>query len=254
MAAGRSPTGPYPQTRLWFLAIVLSLTTAPGAAVASGFQQFAGWEGDSRGEGYGFAAAALPLPLSRHLSIPLSASGSFLYYDYDSSAAHVIVRSPGTSLMTGLRLAGSRGSASVQGGGEIRWDRRLVDGPGGWVAMRQVVGPVVQTYDDLGLGRRWYASGFGVYVGAAKYLIGRVAIRDQITNLDWKRGTSFFLGAEGGRQGNEHSDALQGGGFAEWNLVARRMSLALHAGYKESWSPGYAHQRGSYFAFSFGRF
>jgi hypothetical protein len=48
------------------------------------------------------------------------------------------------------------------------------------------------------------------------------------------------------RQGNDESDAIQGGGFVEWSFVPQRLSLGLHAGYKESWSPGEAHRRGGY--------
>jgi cellulose biosynthesis protein BcsS len=235
-------------------AVAMFLLGIPAAAFADGLQQFAGWEGDTRGQGYGFVGVGAPLTLGRHVAIPLSTSASFLYYDYDSSAANVAVRSPGVSVMSGVRLSASHGSVSLLGGGELRWERRSVSTLDNSVVERQVPGAVLQTYDDLDLGRRFYLSGFGVYVGAARYLIGRGAIRYQLTNVDGRRGTSFFVGAEGVRQGNEQSDAFEAGGFAEWHLAAQRISVAVHSGYKESWSPGYAHERGSYAAVSYYRF
>jgi hypothetical protein len=76
-------------------------------------------------------------------------------------------------------------------------------------------------------------------------------MRRQMTNLNWKGPTSFFMGLEAIGQGNDESEAVQGGWFAEWNLVPRRVSLALHAGYKERWSPGESHRRGSYLGLAF---
>jgi cellulose biosynthesis protein BcsS len=225
-----------------------------GASAASGLQQFVGWEGDTRGQGYGFVGTSASLSFGRHVAFPVSASASFLYYGYDSAATSVLVRSPGASLMTGVRVAGARESATLLMGYEMRWEWREVGGSGGSMRSRQVLGGVVQTYDDLSLGRRWYLSGFGVYVGGAEYLIGRGAIRCQLTNLDWKASRSFFMGMEAVRQGNDNSDGLQVGGFVEWNLAPKRITLGLHSGYKESWSPGYPHQPGGYFGVSFYRF
>jgi len=43
---------------------------------------------------------------------------------------------------------------------------------------------------------------------------------------------------------------VQAGGFGEWNFVRARLSCGLHAGYKESWSPGGPVERGAYFGTS----
>ena len=55
-----------------------------------------------------------------------------------------------------------------------------------------------------------------------------------------------FVGPEVTGQGNDETRAVQGGGFAEWSFVPQRVSLSLHGGYKESWSPGESRRRGAY--------
>lgn len=218
-----------------------------GAVVLEGF---AGWEGDSRQNGFGFVGVGTLFAAGRHLVVPIGVSASYLYYHYDSAGSDVSVRSPGTSVMTGIRVTGPRGSISAMGGGEGRWEYRALGESDGAPRVRTTSGVVLQTYGDLALTRRWQASEFGVYVGAAKYSVGRAALRCQVTNLDWKNRTTYFVGLEGVRQGNAVSDAFQAGGLAEWNLVPWQLSLGLHSGYKESWSPGQIHQHGYYFGTS----
>jgi cellulose biosynthesis protein BcsS len=230
------------------LALLIAFALFPATPLRAGvLEGFAGLEGDSRQDGYGFAGIGVLIPAGRYLNVPLTTSVSYLFYNYDSTGTKISVRSPGTSLMTGIRVRIPRGSISAMAGGEMRRDYRDTNNPGIPQSERTTFGFVVQTYDDLALARRWQASGFGVYVGAAKYVVGRAAMRYQVTNIDWKRPTSVFVGVEGVRQGNDLSDALQAGGFAEWNLVRQQLSVSLHSGYKESWSPGQIHQGGRYF-------
>jgi cellulose biosynthesis protein BcsS len=213
-------------------------------------ESIAGWEGDSRDNGYGFAEAGTHLAITSHVMIPIGVSISYLYYHYDSAGVDIAVRSPGASLMTGLRVAGPRGSISAMGGGELRWEHRDTETPGTVQRTRTTSGVVLQTYGDLALARRIQASEFAVYVGTGRYLLGRGTLRFQVTNADWKRPTTFYLGVEGGGQGNAESQGFQGGGLAEWILVPRQVSLGLHSGYKESWSPGWPHERGGYLGVS----
>jgi len=225
----------------------------PGISHAAGIDLFGGWEGDSRSQGYGYLGLGSSVRAASHVFIPFGVTTSYLYYHYGSNGTDIVVRSPGMSLMSGLRLAGPRGSLSVMAGGEVRREYREPHIPGAVVGDPTTTGAVVQSYADLGLTRQWQASEFSVFVGAARYAVGRLALRRQVTNLDWGKKTTFFLGAETVRQGNADSDVLQVGGFAEWNLVPWRMSVGLHTGYKDSWSPGQPHTTGAYFGTSFYR-
>jgi len=226
-----------------FAAGFATVARAAGPAV----EALGGWEGDSRAQGYGFAGAGILIPSGAKLVVPLRALGSYLYYDLNSSGTTTKVTSPGVTVMAGIRLAGTRGNFTLLGGGEVRQERRSVEAAGGTVENRRTSGVVLQIDGDTAFGRRWRGYLFSNYGGASSYLYGRTAMRYQVTNIDWKGTRSFFLGLEGVRQGNNESDAVQGGGFAEWNFVAQRISLVLRSGYKESWSPGEEHLRGSYF-------
>jgi hypothetical protein len=232
------------------LATLATLGIAARAAEAGPFELITGWEGDSHVQGYGFVSVRALIPAGAHLTVPLGASGSFLYYTYDSSGASIRVRSPGVSLLTGLRVAGSDGSVSVLGGGEIRRERRETGDPTLSTREETNGGFIVQAEADLALARRWRALALANYAGAARYTYGRGAIRYQASNLDWQGPRSLFLGVEGVRQGNDESDAFQFGGFVECSLVPEHLSLALRSGYKESWSPGEVHRRGGYLGLS----
>jgi len=189
-------------------------------------------------------------PAGRHLIIPLATSASYLYYDYDSSGTRISVRSPGASLMSGVRVLFPRGSISAMAGGEMRQEHRNVDTFGAPQAEHTTLGVVLQSYENFALARRWQATGFGVYVGAARYFVGRADLRYQLSNIEWKMPLTYFAGVECVRQGNDASDAFQVGGVAEVNLVPSHLSLSVHSGYKESWSPGEIHQHGGYFGTS----
>ncbi|MEO7866639.1 MAG: cellulose biosynthesis protein BcsS [Candidatus Eisenbacteria bacterium] len=207
-----------------------------------------GWEGDTHQQGYGFLGLGALVPAGEQLTFPVRLTGSYLYYNYDSTGTSISVKSPGISLLAGARVLGSRGSASALVGGEARREHRESA-----TAPTRVATPVsfvVQADGDMVLARHWRAFLLGNYAGAAKYLFGRGAVQYQVSNLDWKQPTSLFVGAELVRQGNNDSDAAQGGVFLEWNFLPQRVSVGLHGGYKESWSPGQTHRSGGYIAMS----
>ena len=235
------------------VSIGLATVVLPAGADAgtTAVEGIAGWEGDSHGQGYGFAGVGWLFPASPKLDVPLRAFGSYLYYDFESAGTITGVDSRGLTLMTGIRVPGTAGNFTLLGGGEVRREHRTTDSGAGAVEDSTVSGIVLQADGDLSFSRRWRGFLFANYGGASSYLYGRSAMRCQVTNLDWKGSTSFFLGLEIIGQGNDESEAVQGGGFAEWNLVPRHVAVALRSGYKESWSPGESHRRGGYLGLSF---
>jgi len=234
--------------RLFLVLISLAAASWPAEilAGATGVEGIAGWEGDSHGQGYGFAGIGWLVPAGPRLVVPLRAFGSYLYYDFESSGAVTKVRSPGLTMMAGIRFPGTRGNLTLLGGGEARREHRTIDTGTGTAEDQTTSGIVLQADGDRAFNPRWRGYLFINYGGASRYLYSRTAMRRQVTNLDWKRPTGFFLGLELIGQGNDETRAAQGGGFAEWNLVRQSVSLALHGGYKESWSPGENDRRGGY--------
>jgi len=212
------------------------------------FEGIAGWEGDSFAQGYGFVALGASLPLGSRWSLPVRLQGSYLYYDFQEPAETTKVRSPGAGVLAGFRLGGARGSATLFAGGEVRRERRD-PGSGAGVSTSTESGGVLQAEGNLVLNPRWQGSLLANYATSTRYVWTHVSLRVQLANLDWQGPVSPFLGIEGGRQGNDESDAWQAGAFAEWSLVPSRISLSLHGGYKETWSPGTGHRRGAYLGF-----
>ncbi len=227
--------------RLFLVLIALAAASWPTEILAgtTALEGIAGWEGDSHGQGYGFAGIGWLVPAGPRLVVPLRAFGSYLYYDFESSGAVTRVRSPGVTMMAGIRFPGTRGNLTLMAGGETRQEHRTAEA-------QTISGIVLQADGDRAFNPRWRGYLFVNYGGASRYLYSRTAMRRQVSNLDWKRPTAFFLGLELIGQGNDETRAAQGGAFAEWNLVRQSASLALHGGYKESWSPGENYRRGGY--------
>jgi len=221
----------------------------PQAALAGGIplEGLGGWEADGLGQGYAFAGVGALATAGARVVIPARLQGSYLYYDFLEGAITTTVRSPGVTAMTGLRLTGSRGSLTILGGAEVRWERRNADTLAAPSLRRTSWGQVLQGEGDVALTRRWHILALANYAGAARYLFARASIRHQFTNKDWKGPRTLFAGMEGTRQGNDESDAWGAGGFFECALVPSRISLSARAGYKEVWSPDTLHRKSAYF-------
>ncbi len=206
-----------------------------------------GWEGDSFQQGYGFLAVGPLVRAGPDVSIPARLTGSYLYYDFISDGQTTKVRAPGLSGMTGLRLGGDAGSLTLLGGAEWRNERRELLGGSTPATTQGKWGGIAQVEGNLPLTQRWSAFLLGSYAGAARYLYGLGWLQAQLNNLEWRSGaTTLFAGLEGVRQGNNESSGAQGGAFLSLSLGGSGVSLRLHGGYKETWSPGTAHRRGGY--------
>jgi len=226
-------------------ALLLFAALASRAALAAGttYEGLVGWEADGFQQGYAYLAAGALVPAAPHLALPVRLQGSYLYYNFIEAADTTDVRSPGATGMAGVRFHSDRGSLTLLGGGEVRWERRVADTLGSVSVRRTVHGAVLQGEGDLGLTDRWHALGLANYGGATQYVFARGSLRYQCTNLDWKGPTTWFVGLEATRQGNDESDAWGAGTFLECALVRSRLSLSARGGYKEVWSPDSAHRK-----------
>lgn len=237
--------------RVLGLALLLECV-GPGVAGAGALEGLGGWEGDSFSQGYGFLGLGAVIPTRSSPSIMVRAQASYLYYDFESSGATTRVTSPGMMLIAGARWTRARGSLALAGGGEVRREHREPAAPATdtWDTPSGGVG---QLEADASITARWRVNLLANYAGAARYLFSRAALRWQATNLDWSQPTTMTYGLELTGQGNDESRGVQGGAVADLNLVPRRVSLAVHGGYKDTWSPGERHRRGAYFGLGFYR-
>jgi hypothetical protein len=95
-------------------------------------------------------------------------------------------------------------------------------------------GLIAQGEADLTLGRRLRPFLLVSYSGSSRYLYGRAVVRWQCSNLDWSGPATWFVGIESVGQGNPDTDAVQAGTAVECTIVPARLTLGLHAGYKNA--------------------
>jgi hypothetical protein len=237
----RVRSGPLAATAM----IVIAVLSASRCG-ASPVEGIAGWEGDGFDQGYGFATAGVSFQDGRTISIPLRISGSYLYYNFGEAGEVIRVSGPGTAGLIGIRSTRPWGTIAASSGGEIRWEKREHELPGGTGASVARVGVIAQLETELVWGRRLRPFLLANYSGSARYVYGRAGMRWQISNIDWRGPLTWSLGLEGVGQGNADTDAVQGGATVDCALVRSRISLSLRGGYKDSASSDGGRRHGAY--------
>jgi hypothetical protein len=183
---------------------------------------------------------------SERISLPIRITGNYLYYNYAEGGETIDVRGPGCAAMTGIRTTQAWGSAAALAGGEIRWERRDRSSASGASSVVARGSVVAQIEGDFAWGRRLHPFLLVNYSGSARYTYGRVGLRWQVSNLEWRDPLTWSLGLEGVGQGNSDTDALQVGGAVECVLVRSRISLSVRGGYKDSASSDGGRRGGGY--------
>lgn len=238
--------------RIWLRLLPAALlgllvgVTAFDQARAAVWEGIGGWDGDTHQQGYGFITIGPLVPVGHGLAVPIRVSASFLYYQFDSSGTSISVSSPGVSLLSGLRVGGHRATSDLLVGVELRRDHRTLNVAGSEATDETNAGVELMADADLDLATRWTSYLLLDYAGAARYWYGLGELRFQLTNLEWSRPNVWLVGAEAVREGNDESDALGAGGFLERAWVHSSLSIGLHAGYKDSGSPGEPRLTGGY--------
>jgi len=229
---------------LGMLAIIAVATLAISRCDASPVEAVAAWEGDGFDQGYGFAMAGISFRDGRTISIPLRVTGSYLYYNFGEAGEVIRVSGPGTAGLIGIRSTRPWGTVAALSGGEVRWEKREHEIPGGASVARG--GVIAQVEAEFAWSRRLRPFLLANYSGSARYVYGRAGLRWQISNLDWRGPLTWSLGVEGVGQGNGDTDAVQGGATVECALVHSRSTLSLRGGYKDSASSEGGRRHGGY--------
>jgi len=230
-----------------FLVVLVAVaSSAARADDAVLVEAIAGLEASGSDHGYGFVTAGIAPPISSGLRLPLRLTASYLRYTFMVGTATTAVEAPGVSLLAGLAFHGEQGGLVLYGGAELRREQRRLEGSPDPATVDLRLGAIGQLEANLALGRRLHAFALATYAGAARYTYAKLTLRGQLNNLDWQGPLTFFLGAEGTGQGNADTRAAQAGGSFEVGFVRAHLSLGVHAGVQETWSPGQPHTRGPY--------
>ena len=195
-----------------------------------------GYESDSQDTSYAFFGPSYNHPLSDNLSLTASVRVNHLQYEFEnSSGGRTEVEAPGISPGVGLRWGG-KNWVKVTTGLSIRQDHRTVRGRTG------VISDVEDTRVGLSLGadgwwnpsRRSNVHAMVHYGAVSQYVWSRLAAKHQISNFDWRKPVTLYLGAEGVAQGNEDIRSYQLGPLVDFTFGRSQLSLTLRAGYKHS--------------------
>jgi hypothetical protein len=203
-----------------------------------------GWEGDGLRQGYGYVAAGQRWPAQTPIAVIGRVQASYLYYRFPESAGITNVRSPGVTVALGPSMSGAAGSTSLLLGLDLRREER--DHAFG-TSRENEAAPEIQWEASPTLGPRMRSFALAQYSFANDYAYGRASLGRQISNFAWTGPVTTVLGLEAVGQGNRDSNAWQAGAYGECSLTRLKMSISVHAGYKDSGSAG-AERTRTYYA------
>lgn len=222
-------------------ALVLGLPAAPAQAQASDprdtpyWELIGGFEGDTHGTGYGFFGPSYNHPLSRTLAFTARVYANYLYYEFEDVDGTHDVRSPGISPAVGLRF-GEDNTVKVTAGLSVKRRREEVTSLQGLSTEDSETRVGASFGLDVNADPTDNTNLLGLlhYSTTDDYIWGRLGLKRQVSNMDWKGRHTLYLGVEGVGQGNEDIRSWQVGGLVELLFAPSRLSLQFRSGYKQS--------------------
>lgn len=212
-------------------------TSVPTETKPGYWEAIGGFEADTHGTGYGFLGPRYNHPISDSLALTARVYGTYLFYEFENDrGGTTTVRSPGFSPSVGLRFGRKARIHVAVGLSSKHEDREITDGAGRLLSDTSRWRTGVNLGGDLywDVTRRTNFQGIVSYGTEDEYLWTRAAVKRQVTNFDWKGGTTWGVGVEGIAQGNEDITSRQIGALAEVVFVPSRLSLMFRGGFKHS--------------------
>lgn len=192
---------------------------------------FAGGEIDTRGQGFSYLGVDLTQKVYEHLFIAGRLIPNFLTYRFHSGDELVRATSPGLYSVVGVKLSWGQTTFGLFGGTEYRYtnlspDVRHTEPRGSTLA------GLVQGEFDTWLPSRTNFNVFASFSGTDSFAYERARIKQQITNLDFKKPNTLNLGVEQFYGRNPDFRQVGIGPILEIYHIPRRISLAFRCGYK----------------------
>jgi hypothetical protein len=201
------------------------------AGHAAEVSMFAGGEIDGHGQGFSLLGIDVTQSINKTVAVAGRVMPNYLSYKYYSGDTLIKANSPGLSAVAGIKLFWGQTTLGVFGGAEFRNTDLNPDDKSASVRGNTSAG-LVQGELDSWLTTRTNVYVFASYTGTSNfsYEIGR--IKQQITNLDYKKAYTMFLGVEQfiGRNADFRGQGY--GGVVELFYIPQKISIALRGGYK----------------------
>jgi len=209
-----------------FLAIFLNPCSS-----AAEFSIFAGGEIDTRGQGFSYLGIDLTQKIYENISISGRVTPNYLTYKYRSGDHLIKAVSPGLYTVAGIKLSWGQTTLGLFGGTEYRHTNLHPDDKNADIRGTTFEG-LVQGEFDTWLPSRTNFNLFASYSGTDGFLYERGRIKQQITNLNFKKPNTINIGMEQFFGRNPDFRQVGVGPILEIYNIPNRISFALRSGYK----------------------
>ncbi len=195
-----------------------------------------GFEVDTHDSGYGFFGPMYVRPLRPNVAFVAGANASYMYYEYPSGSGHTNVRAPGVAARGGVKLGEKNYVALLAGPGFRRRHADVLDASGNKIESFSDTLVGLNLGGELWVDPTSHNNIFGLvdYNTRDHWTWSRLAFKEQISNRNWSRKFTHYVGAEVIGQGNQDIRSAQVGAFIELVHVPSTVSVMLRGGYKRS--------------------
>lgn len=214
------------------IVVVLSLA---GATRAAEIETIAGADWDTKAQGYQAVGAGVLSPLNDRWTVFGRLSASRVRYTYDAGSASLTGNILALGPSVGARYRIGTLNLGLASGIDIRHTRRTT--VAGGFEDRDETGASVQADLDLWFAKVYDLSVISSFASAGDFFWARGRLKRQVTNLDYARPISWFVGVESVGDGNSDFHSYQLGGVVECAYRPLSLSAAIKGGYK--YSTGY---------------
>jgi hypothetical protein len=192
---------------------------------------FAGGEFDGRGQGFSYLGVDVTQKIYQNISLSGRVIPNYLTYRFYSGGQLVRANSPGLYAVGGIKLSWDKTKLGVFGGTDYRHTELAPDIKNAKVRGETLAG-VVQGEFDSWLPSRTNVNIYSSFSGTDNFFYERGRIKQQITNLDFKRPYTISAGAEQfiGRNPDFHQEGA--GLMLEWYHICQKVSIAVRSGFK----------------------
>jgi hypothetical protein len=220
----------YPASMRAAVGSILLVLGSCAVSSAAEVSLFSGGEIDLRSQGFAYLGMDLSQKVQEHVWISGRLVSSFLTYKYFAGETSVRATAPGLSLLAGGKLRWGQTSVGLFGGVELRHTDLEPDVK---AALKgDTLGGIVHADVDSWLPSRTNLSAFASYSSTNDFIYERVRVKQQITNLDYRKPNTVNLGLEQIFGRNRDFQQVGGGLIGEIYNIPGTMGLTIRGGYK----------------------
>jgi len=222
-----------PSIKIFCFLLVCGLFSFFSGSLALAFDSslFSGGEIDTRGQSFSYLGVDLTQRIYENISLSGRVIPNFLTYRFRSGDRLVRAVSPGIYVVAGPKLSWGQTTVGLFGGVEYRYTNLSPDVRDAELRGNTVAG-LVQGEFDTWLPSRTNFNVFGSFSGTDNFLYEKGKIKQQVSNLKFKKPNTINVGVEQfyGRNADFHQAGV--GPILELYNIPKRISVALRGGYK----------------------